>query len=598
MHESLSLSLSLVREGRRARLSFSLEAREGEVFLNAPGGSCAFEGRIRTEGTSSRLQLALRCEADIELESLVLSAIRPLDAAGSVFMNGYQSWTDSREFYPEERMDRLGLLARLANGNYKFDRYGDYSFVRQGRRRGSFHGHSYMYFRGDDGIELIGSLDEDSAFTVFHYDCSSGELRAERDCRGRRLKKGDRFAAFDLGLYRGDDEAAFDAWFADIGRPAPAAKPIAGWTSWYDHYQNIGEGVVLENLAAFRAASRGERIFQIDDGYQTAVGDWLSLDSQKFPHGLKPIVERIHGSGCKAGLWLAPFAAEYGSRLAAEHPEWILRDDRGRPLSGGSNWGGFYCLDIRQPGFVDYLRRIFDTVLRDWGFDMVKLDFLYAACLRPFPEATRGELMAAGMKLLRELSGDKLILGCGVPLASAFGRVDYCRVGCDIGLEWEEPWFMRRMHRERVSTPRTLRNTVGRRHLDGRAFMNDPDVFILRDARNKLSPDQRELVFFINTLFGSLVFTSDKVDEYGARQRELFASLDEAMCARLLVLEEHDGGKALELRYERGGRTMWAALNMSAKERVMRFNRPCNAEQGAGAELRLGPFEIKQGEVR
>ncbi len=36
--------------------------------------------------------------------------------------------------------------------------------------------------------------------------------------------------------------------------------------------------------------------------------------------------------------------------------------------------------------------------------------------------------------IVRECCGDKLILGCGVPLMPAFGKVDYCRIGSDISL--------------------------------------------------------------------------------------------------------------------------------------------------------------------
>ncbi len=30
----------------------------------------------------------------------------------------------------------------------------------------------------------------------------------------------------------------------------------------------------------------------------------------------------------------------------------------------------------------------------------------------------------------------KIILGCGVPLMPAFGKVDFCRIGADVDLEW------------------------------------------------------------------------------------------------------------------------------------------------------------------
>lgn len=84
----------------------------------------------------------------------------------------------------------------------------------------------------------------------------------------------------------------------------------------------------------------------------------------------------------------------------------------------------------------------------------------------------------------------KAILGCGVPVMPAFGLVDYCRVSCDVGLDWDDVWYMRLFHRERVSTKQALNNTVFRRQLNGRAYGSDPDVFFLREENCKLTAEQ------------------------------------------------------------------------------------------------------------
>ena len=122
------------------------------------------------------------------------------------------------------------------------------------------------------------------------------------------------------------------------------------------------------------------------------------------------------------------------------------------------------------------------TVTREWGFRLLKLDFLFAACMVPHDGLNRGQLMADALGLLRESVPEGVAFDlCGVPLASALGRTEYCRIGCDVGLDWDDVPYMRLLHRERVSTKRSLANTRGRAHLDGRAFRNDPDVFFLRD---------------------------------------------------------------------------------------------------------------------
>ena len=94
------------------------------------------------------------------------------------------------------------------------------------------------------------------------------------------------------------------------------------------------------------------------------------------------------------------------------------------------------------------------------------------------------------MELLRSWCGQKTILGCGVPVMPAFGLVDYCRVSCDVSLDWNDVWYMRLFHRERVSTKQAINNTVFRRQLNGRAYGSDPDVFFLREENCKLTAEQ------------------------------------------------------------------------------------------------------------
>ena len=164
------------------------------------------------------------------------------------------------------------------------------------------------------------------------------------------------------------------------------------------------------------------------------------------------------------------------------------------------------------------------------------------------------------MRLLRELSGDALILGCGVPLAPAFGMVDYCRIGCDMTLNWLGDTHMRPLHREVPSTRSTLLNTVFRRHLDGRAFRNDPDVFLLRDDNMKLTPAQRETLATVNALFGGVLFTSDNVGAYDAKKRAFYERL-ESLGPRSVIDVRVTAGK-LTIRYRDGEETRSLVVSM------------------------------------
>lgn len=76
-------------------------------------------------------------------------------------------------------------------------------------------------------------------------------------------------------------------------------------------------------------------------------------------------------------------------------------------------------------------------------------------------------------------------------------------------------------HREDVSTPNTLGNTIFRRGLDGRAFRNDPDVFLLRDSNMHCTLTQRKIIASVNHIFGSLLFISDNVGEYNEEKMDI-----------------------------------------------------------------------------
>lgn len=222
------------------------------------------------------------------------------------------------------------------------------------------------------------------------------------------------------------------------------------------------------------------------------------------------------------GLWIAPFVCERDSRLFSEHPDWLLHDDAGAPVRTGSHWSGAYALDTLNPEVRSYVSEAIETAAREWGFSFLKLDFLYAACMLPHGGMNRGELMADAIELLREAAGEEVLLdGCGVPLASAFGKLDYCRIGCDVGLDWDGLAPMRLLERERVSTKHSLACTLSRSPLDGRAFGCDPDVVFLR-AGVRLSPGQQQRLLDADASCGSMLLTSDDMGAWDAKARQRF----------------------------------------------------------------------------
>ena len=212
----------------------------------------------------------------------------------------------------------------------------------------------------------------------------------------------------------------------------PSSPPI-GWCSWYYYFTQIDEAIIRENLAQV-SALRGDLplgLLQIDDGYQEDVGTWLSFDPG-FPHGLRALAGEIKSAGLEAGIWLAPYILEARSKIKKQHAEWLLRQPNGRLANAGIGWGNLLChaLDLTNPEALEYNREVVHTAVHDWGFNYLKLDFLYAAavnCRYQDPSFTRAQVLRRGLELVREAAGEKVqLLGCGCPIGSALGLMDLC----------------------------------------------------------------------------------------------------------------------------------------------------------------------------
>ena len=483
------------------------------------------------------------------------------DKNDALFLNGFQSWTYSPERNRKQFDKAMSFVPKALDKRYGFSQYGDGYFsdpvYRKDLRAGYKKGYSYAYVRRGRHFFLFASLNEDAGFTRIILNTADSTVTFKKDCHHRWLQPGEIYAGLDLIFPQGGEEAVFDAWFEAMGVRALPAEPKVGYTSWYNCYQNISEAQILRDLEGMKTLPVKPDIFQIDDGFEPFVGDWLTVNETKFPNGLEPIIQKILDEGYQAGIWLAPFVAEKDSAVYREHPEWFQYRE-GHRVFTGANWSGGYALDPYNEEVRAYVRQSVDR-FKAMGVTLFKLDFLYAACMTSRPDKTRGEIMAETMDFLRQVCGDCQILGCGVPLASAFGRVEYCRIGPDMSLDFDDKLFMRAFHNERPSTLHTQRNTLYRRQLDGRAFRNDPDVMLLRDENTTLTDLQKHTLAIVNALFGSVLFASDDFGSYDEKKRKLFAALCALQKAEVLSVEQGPIGDKL--------RTVTVAYRLNGEEK-------------------------------
>lgn len=500
------------------RLSFTYKADNQKKTVDCQNDDVAFDLQQNANG----LKLTVIPKKAISDISFYLEREYDFSGDKSFFANGFQSWTDTKEFAKGEMMADEGLIGRGIFGKSPFgiNLVGDYTFVDQPKEYGVFHSISFAYVRDGKSIDLFGSLNDRTGYTIIYADMNKNTLRYSKDVEGITINEP--YELLDLYFDNGEYDAVFDRYFDAMNIKPLTDRKIKGYTSWYNYYQNISEDIILRDLEAIGKRSDLVNTFQIDDGYQTAVGDWLSIDKKKFPNGMKPVADKIHEKGLKAGIWLAPFGAQRGSKIATEHPDWLVKNKKGKPITVGANWGGFYPLDIDNQQARDYIKGVFDVVLNQWGFDLVKLDFLYATAVVPMHNKTRGQLAYESIDFLRECVGDKQILGCGVQQMPCFGKVEYMRIGADMSLGWKHSLIRKNMHREDVSTPNAIHNSVYRRCLNKRAFLCDPDVFLLRKTNIHFTPQQQRVLAKFIKLFGEVLFVSDNVDDYDDEQLAIF----------------------------------------------------------------------------
>jgi alpha-galactosidase len=307
-----------------------------------------------------------------------------------------------------------------------------------------------------------------------------------------------------------------------------------GWCSWYHYFHAITEDSLRANIKSL-AAMRSEfplEVIQLDDGFQSALGDW-DTTNPKFPNGLRKIADEIRAAGFKAGLWTAPFLATRDSRVMREHPDWfIIHEQTGEPMRAGHNvnWTASddpyaHALDPSNPGFRAHLEHLFKKLTHDFGYSYLKLDFLYAAGApgrRHDPNLTRGETIRRGLEAIRAGAGDDaFILGCGCPLGQAVGIVDGMRIGPDVSPFWGST----ASGTGDPSTVYALDAIIARSFMHRRLWLNDPDCLMLRARETRLTADERASLAAVIGASGGMLLISDDMSLLGKEEAELFRTV-------------------------------------------------------------------------
>jgi alpha-galactosidase len=332
----------------------------------------------------------------------------------------------------------------------------------------------------DGSVLLLGALGLD-AYVTFEQNQLSGKCEAE---------------AVEWFIAHGQEQVVFEEYAEELGIRFGKIKKDGAprvWCSWYSLYTMIDEAVLYETFDKL-----GDLLFdvlQVDDGWQMNIGDWEV--NAKFPSGMKALADRIKSTGRRAGLWLAPLIATKSSKLFRGHPDWFLRDETGRFVSAGFNWGQpLFALDTTHPDVISWLGVLMKQV-RAWGFDYLKLDFLYGGALKGkrFKDMPREAAYRKCVRVLREAMGaDAFFLTCGTPILPALGLCDAMRIGPDVANVWNNYRNAELFYNP--STPGTkngIRTTLHRLWLKPLLHI-DPDVAYFESTKNSLTREQKHLL--------------------------------------------------------------------------------------------------------
>jgi alpha-galactosidase len=464
------------------------------------------------------------------------------DAVGPVrmFRNGYQSWSPCDTAIVGLHRDPSSVSESVET--FQGAHHADQRSAADGEIRSEW----VTVIADDSTAVLLGAVGGSAHDVTFRarLEDSTVALSVEAFLGGARLESGGRRSLHGVRFDGGGGATGADApellgtWAAMVGaneRARTQAPHQVGWCSWYHYFHEVTESDIAANLAL--ADDWPFDVFQVDDGYQMAIGDWLETN-EAFPRGLDALARDIADRGFRPGVWIAPFLAAPDAAVAQLHPDWFAHHRSGRPLVAWRNpaWGGgqdglMWALDTTHPEVAAHLENV-GRELRSMGFGYLKLDFTFAPSLDGTwhdGARTPAERVRAGYDAIRRGAGDDaFLLGCGVPLAHVVGVVDGNRIGQDVAPEWAVgrdreviPGYLR----TQPATAHALGNTLARSFMHRRLWLNDPDCVMLRTDATDLSTAAARTWAEVVATSGGMTLVSDDLALLDDEARSLLTEL-------------------------------------------------------------------------
>ena len=150
-------------------------------------------------------------------------------------------------------------------------------------------------------------------------------------------------------------------------------RPVL-YNSWEATTFNVNEAG--QKQLADTAAKLGVELFVMDDGWfgkrnndHAGLGDW-TVNPQKFPQGLKGLIDHVNSLGMDFGLWVEPEMVNPDSDLYRAHPDWVIHfPDRPR-----SELRNQMVLNLARPDVKEYIFGFLDKLATENNVKYFKWD--------------------------------------------------------------------------------------------------------------------------------------------------------------------------------------------------------------------------------
>ncbi|MBU2994622.1 alpha-galactosidase [Octadecabacter sp. 1_MG-2023] len=358
----------------------------------------------------------------------MIEAQATLEASAPVHLH----WLSAPVFPGSQQSDEMIDVAGRWCGEFQLNRTPWSAGIRYRENRTGRTGHEH--FPGLI-VPCRGATNTQGHAYAFHYGWSGGHrMVAEELPDGRRqiqfghaarmeTEPKTRFETAPLYAVFSDDGingcgVAFQRHLRDetVTFPNPDRPRPVHYNCWEAIYfnHNLPE---LKDIAD-RAAALGAERFVLDDGWfgnrdddTQALSDW-EVDPRKYPDGLTPLIDHIHGLGMTFGIWFEPEMINPDSDVFRANPHWALGSED--QILGRQQM----ALNMALPDVRDFLFDRISAVLRDNDIEYIKWDHNRVL---PMPDAAQTRGSYELIDRLRAAFPDVEIESC----ASGGGRIDF-----------------------------------------------------------------------------------------------------------------------------------------------------------------------------